>query len=150
MVEKSKKEDIANVKKDEQLQIQISNINSKFKLLSSSKKESLMESFLSTFSSTLNLWTNKIKNETIFEELYILTASHIEFALREKDFNFIDQLSSGEKSNLLRFFYTTYERITTKKNCLTLKPTRIYTLHQSTISSIGVGSIHRAMFSMQK
>lgn len=74
----------------------------------------------------------------------------IEFALMEKDFNFHEKLNEVEKACLIKFYYTTYERFTTKKNTLTLKPAKIYNAHYNVINKSGIGSVHRALFSIQK
>ena len=74
----------------------------------------------------------------------------VEFSLLEKDLNFQDKLNDEEKSYLIRFFYTTYERFTTKKNTLTLKPAKIYNAHYNLINKNGIGSVHRALFSIHK
>ncbi len=74
----------------------------------------------------------------------------IEFSLLEKDFNYADKLTDDEKTDLVKFFYMTYDRFTKKQNCLTLKPAKIYNTHQSLLSKQGVGVVHRALFSIQK
>jgi len=92
----------------------------------------------------------KIKTSEVIEELYLTTARMIEFALAEKDFDFQKILKDNEKSYLIKFYYTTYERISQKKNTLTLKPAKIYNAHYNLINSSGIGSVHRALFSIQK
>lgn len=157
MVERGNKEDLEKKEerlkkekeKEEQLSLAITKLDNQYKA-NKGKRDNVLDNYLKVISPTLDIWNNKIKNESISESLYILTASLIDFATKEKDFNFIDSLNQNEKVNLLKFFYTTYERITNKKNCCGLKPSRIYTLHQTTISSQGVGNIHRALFSIRK
>jgi hypothetical protein len=97
----------------------------------------------------LSLWKGKIKNETVIEKLYITTAKLFEYSQNQKDFNFIDKLTSDEKSALMKFFYQTYERFTSRKECLT-KPQKIYSVHQSIIAKEGIGSLHRTLFTTQK
>jgi hypothetical protein len=97
------------------------------------------------------LWKNKIKNEKVLDDLYLATANVIEYLLLEKDYNFAEKINSDEKQGLIRFFYITYERITKKQNCLTLKPAKVYNIHYSIITSEkGVGLLHRSLFQTQK
>jgi hypothetical protein len=81
----------------------------------------------------------------------LATARMIEFSLGEKDLNiFQDSLTDEEKCDLVKFFYLTYDRVTKKQNCLSLKPAKIYNLHHTIISKCGVGMVSRALFSIQK
>jgi hypothetical protein len=99
--------------------------------------------------SILVLWKGKIKNKAVIEKLYITTAKLFEFSQTQKDFNFIDNLNSDEKSALMKFFYVTYDRYTAKKECFT-KPQKLYSIHQSIIAKEGIGSLHRTLFTTQK
>jgi hypothetical protein len=97
------------------------------------------------------LWRAKIKNDKILENLYLATAKVIEFLLLEKDYDLSQKVNSEEKQGLIKFFYTTYERISKRQNCLSLKPSKLYNIHYSLISSEkGVGILHRALFQTQK
>jgi hypothetical protein len=98
----------------------------------------------------LDLTDKKIKIEKVNDELYLSTAAIIEFALMQRDLDIISQLNDEEKGKLNKFFFNTYERITNKQNTLSLKPAKIYSLHQSLIAKEGVGLLHRSLFSIQK
>lgn len=74
----------------------------------------------------------------------------VEFALGEKDFNYVEKLSDDEKCDLVKFFYMTYDRTTKKANILSLKPAKIYNMHMNIHSKQGIGLVHRALFSIQK
>ena len=52
----------------------------------------------------------------------------VEFAIADKvlSLKFVDALDVEYQTNLLKFFYLTYERFTQKKNCKNLKPIKIY------------------------
>ena len=97
----------------------------------------------------LALWKGKIKNELVIEKLYMTTAKMFEYSQNQKDFNFIDKLTNDEKSNLMKFFYLTYDRFSSKKECLT-KPSKIYNIHQLIVAKEGIGSLHRTLFTTQK
>ena len=44
----------------------------------------------------------------------------------------------------------TYQRITEGKNCLSLKPGKIFPIHSDLIQKKGIGMLHRALFSTEK
>lgn len=108
------------------------------------------ENFSKCLKGVLSLWKKKIRNDKLIDDLYVATAKLVEFSLGEKDLNYLDKLDNDEKSDLVKFFYMTYERFTKKQNCLTLKPAKIYNVHHSILTSEGVGIVHRALFSIQK
>lgn len=153
---KTKKEDDKkqvkeeNEKKESEYAAKIVEIDTDFK----NKKvdrANLSTNFSNCLKNALALWRKKIKNEKIFDDLYVLTAKLIEFALAEKDLaNFADSLSKEDKVELVKFYYLTYDRFSKKQNCLTLKPAKIYTLHQNILSKEGVGIVSRALFTIQK
>ncbi len=136
--------------KEKEISDKISEIDSAFKSVKL-KKENLKVNFKSSIKDILALWRKKIKNDSIISDLYLATAKMIEFALSEKDLiGFQDGLTSVERGDLVKFFYMTYERITKKENCLSIKASKIYNIHQSILSKEGVGVVSRAMFSIQK
>ncbi len=63
----------------------------------------------------------------------------IEFAINDhKTFaSFLAHLNEEDQTLLLKFFYMTYERYTTKQDCLTLKPNKIYKLNHAIVEKIG-------------
>ena len=44
----------------------------------------------------------------------------------------------------------TYQRTTENKSCLSLKPGKIFPVHQELIEKKGIGMLHRALFSTEK
>ena len=74
----------------------------------------------------------------------------IESSLMQKDFNFTEKLDENEKIYLVKFYYLTYERFTTKKPCLSLKPGKIYNAHNDVIRNNSIGTVHRSLFSIMK
>ncbi len=115
------------------------------------KKDNLKQNFLNTIKSLLGLNIKKVKNEKLIEDVYLLTAKLIETALVEKELtNFHESLNDEEKAELNKFFYSTYDRITKKQNCLSLKPAKIYNLQHTLINSVGPGLVCRSLFSIQK
>ena len=94
--------------------------------------------------------SNKIKNAEVLEELYLTTGRMVEMSLMEKEFNFTEKLNENEIIYLVKFYYMTYERYTTKKPCLTLKPGKIFNAHYNLIEKSGIGTVHRSLFSIMK
>ena len=44
----------------------------------------------------------------------------------------------------------TYQRITEEKNCLSLKPGKIFPIPQELIEKKGIGMLHRALFTTER
>ena len=44
----------------------------------------------------------------------------------------------------------TYQRITEDKPCLSLKPGKIFPIHQELIEKKGIGMLHRALFTTER
>ena len=63
----------------------------------------------------------------------------VEFAIADKvlSLKFVDALDVEYQTNLLKFFYLTYERFTQKKNCKNLKPIKIYKLNHQIVDKNG-------------
>ena len=84
----------------------------------------------------------------------------VEFAISDKvlSVKFVDAQDVNEQTQLLKFFYLTYERFTQKKTCKNLKPIKIYKLHHQIVdkhgnnkdNSIGIGLVNRSLFSLLK
>ena len=68
----------------------------------------------------------------------------------QRNLDIIPLLDEDEKGKLNKFFFNTYERVSNKQNTLSLKPAKIYNMHQSLIAKEGVGLLHRSLFSIQK
>ena len=69
---------------------------------------------------------------------------------------FVDLLDQEDKTQLLKFFYMTYERFTIKKDCKTLKPMKLYKIHQEIVEKdgiiflyfLGIGCTNRSLFNV--
>ncbi len=115
------------------------------------KRDNLSENLSKILKDILPLWRNKYKNEKVSEELFNVNTRLVEFALGEKDLTkFPDRLSPDEKADLIRYFHVFYDRFINKFNCGSLKPAKIYGIHQGLIEKEGVGIVGRALFSIQK
>ena len=44
----------------------------------------------------------------------------------------------------------TYQRTTENKSCLSLKPGKIFPVHQDLIEKKGIGMLHRALFTTER
>ena len=65
--------------------------------------------------------------------MYLLTAKVFEFCLSEKLNASLADLPDEDIVELNKFFYMTYQRITEDKNCLSLKPGKVFPVHQDLI-----------------
>jgi hypothetical protein len=139
-----------NEKREKEVEDKIKSLDISFTDLKI-KKLDLKQNFLTHIKAVLSINTKKIKNEKLQDDIYLLIAKMIETALAEKELvNFHESLSQDEKCELNKFFYQTYERTCVKKNCLTLKPAKIYSMQSSLITSVGAGLVSRSLFSIQK
>ena len=84
------------------------------------------------------------------DQLYLLTAKEFEYCLSEKLTSVLPELEDEDVAELMKFFYMTYQRITEDKNCLSLKPGKIFPVHQDLIEKKGIGMLHRALFTTEK
>ena len=80
------------------------------------------------------------------DQLYLLTAKEFEYSFSEKLNSCLSDLEDEDVAELMKFFYMTYQRITEEKNCLSLKPGKIFPIHQDLIEKKGIGMLHRALF----
>jgi len=60
------------------------------------------------------------------------------------------ELEDEDVAELMKFFYMTYQRTTEEKPCLSLKPGKIFPIHQELIEKKGIGMLHRALFTTEK
>lgn len=79
-----------------------------------------------------------------------MTAKEFEYCLSEKLNDSLADLPDEDIAELMKFFYMTYQRITEEKNCLSLKPGKIFPVHQNLIEKKGIGMLHRALFTTEK
>lgn len=114
------------------------------------RKETLSSSFPQIIDETLDLWSKKIKSENISDKLYLLTAKLVDLNLLDKSLRSLDNLTNERKTNLNRFFFTTFERFSSKRDCGNIKPSKIFATQQKLISNNGKGNLARALFSIQK
>ena len=84
------------------------------------------------------------------EQLYLLTAKEFEYCFSEKLNSCLTELEDEDVAQLMKFFYMTYQRITEEKNCLSLKPGKIFPIHQDLIEKKGIGMLHRALFTTER
>jgi hypothetical protein len=135
--------------KDNEMLENIAEVDKGFKEIKT-KRDNILENFTIFLKKILSFYRKKSKNEKVNDELFLATARMIEFSLMEKDFNYADKLTDEEKSDLVKFFYQIYERVTKKQSVSNLKLAKVYPAHQSLLASQGVGVVHRSMFSIQK
>ena len=110
-----------------------------------SKAKGLKESM----ESVLPLWKKDIP-ETAVDQLYLLTAKIFEHFGGNKKNSPLGDLSDENTTEVMKFFYVTYERITEGKNVLTLKPEKIYGVQQELIEKKGIGMLQRALFTTER
>jgi len=96
-------------------------------------------------------WSYKFKNKDHAEYLGLSTCKAIDHALREKDFaNFYEGYSSESKALLIRVFHGIYERIANKSEVFQIKASKLFLIQNKLTASEGIGSVARALFSIQK
>ena len=100
--------------------------------------------------SVLPIWRKDLSSEKVVEQLYLLTAKIFEYFGGNKKNSPLGDLSDEDTAELMKFFYMTYQRITEGKNCLTLKPEKIYGVQQELIEKKGIGMLHRALFTTER
>ena len=86
----------------------------------------------------------------MLDQLYLLTAKEFEYCFSEKLNSCLPELDDQDVAELMKFFYMTYQRKKKKKNCLSLKPGKIFPVHQELIEKKGIGMLHRALFTTEK
>jgi len=96
------------------------------------------------------VWRKDPSSEKVVDALYLLTAKEFEYCLSEKLNDSLADLPDEDIVELMKFFYMTYQRITEEKNCLSLKPGKIFPVHQNLIEKKGIGMLHRALFTTEK
>ena len=60
------------------------------------------------------------------------------------------ELEDEDITELIKFFYMTYQRFSEEKYCLSLKPEKLFPIQQRLIEKKGIGLLHRTLFSIQK
>ena len=78
------------------------------------------------------------------------TAKMVEYGINEKVAQNISELTDDDAAGIVKFFYLTYQRVTTGKNVLSLKPGEIFPLHEDLVAKKGIGMLHRALFSTER
>ena len=112
----------------------------------SSKKACLKDSL----KKVCEIWRKDPSSEKVVDALYLLTAKEFEYCFSEKLNASLADLPDEDVAELMKFFYMTYQRITEEKNCLSLKPGKIFPIHQELIEKKGIGMLHRALFTTEK
>ena len=100
--------------------------------------------------SVLAIWKKDPSSEKVVDQLYLLTAKIFEFYGGSKKNSPLGDLPDESVVELMKFFYMTYQRIVGKKDCLSLKPEKIFAVHQELIEKKGIGMLHRALFTTEK
>ena len=96
------------------------------------------------------MWRADPSNEEQKEEMYKATMKIVEYCFEEKCQSVVNTLSPEDLIELNKFFFATYQRISEKKNVGTLKPSKLFPLHQELLKNGCVGLMHRSMFSIKK
>ena len=96
------------------------------------------------------IWRKDPSSDKVIDALYLLTAKEFEYCLTEKLNASLADLPDEDVVELMKFFYMTYQRITEEKNCLSLKPGKVFPVHQELIEKKGIGMLHRALFTIEK
>ena len=100
--------------------------------------------------SVLAIWKKDPTSEKVVDKLYLLTAKIFEFYGGNKKNSPLGDLPDESVVELMKFFYMTYQRTVEKKDCLNLKPEKIFAVHQELIEKKGIGMFHRALFNTEK
>ena len=100
--------------------------------------------------SVLAIWKKDPTSEKVVDQLYLLTAKIFEYYGGNKKNSPLGDLSDENVAELMKFFYMTYQRTVEHKNCLSLKPEKIFAVHQELIEKKGIGMLHRALFTTEK
>ena len=100
--------------------------------------------------SVLAIWKKDPTSEKTVDQLYLLTAKIFEYYGGNKKNSPLGDLSDEYVVELMKFFYMTYQRVVEQKNCLSLKPEKIFAVHQELIEKKGIGMLHRALFTTEK
>ncbi len=106
--------------------------------------------FKESIKKVCEIWRKDFSSEKVIEELYLLTAKEFEFCFAEKLSSVLSELEDEDVAELMKFFYMTYQRITENKQCLSLKPGKIFPIHQELIEKKGIGMLHRALFTTER
>ena len=146
-MEKSNKKEEQKQKED-MIREEISNIAKQF----DSKRIGIkLEDYVATFNFILEKWELKIKNPELLEFLTINSIKILEVGLKEKSLsNFYDNFTQENKANFMRLLYIIYDRIGSKKDCLGIRSTKLFGIHNKLIEQEGKGGVARSMFSIQK
>ena len=100
--------------------------------------------------SVLSIWKKDPTSEKDIDNLYLLTAKIFEHFGGDKKNSPLGDLSDDNVAQLMKFFYMTYQRVVERKDCLSLKPEKIFAVHQELIEKKGIGMLHRALFTTER
>lgn len=138
----------ADKEKDDQLRSEIEDISSQFDKLKFGIKLSTYMPLLEAILSKVSL---KIKDKELNELLGLSLCKIIDYGLKESTLsNFPDELSSENKTLLMKALYTIYDRIASKANVFSIKSAKLLVIHNKLASTEGKGSVARSLFSIQK
>ena len=106
--------------------------------------------FLDALKKILEVWRKDPTSEKVVEEMYLLTAKEVEYALNEKLNTAFNDLDDDNVAELSKFFFMTYQRTVTNKSTLSLKAAKLLPVHQELIENKGIGMLHRCLFTTEK
>lgn len=110
-----------------------------------------LDTYLKFVEDILDKWNYKTKEKDTIDHLALSTCKIIDLGCREKELaNFSDNLSSVNKSILQKVCYAIHERIGNKQNVYSIKSSKLLSIQNQIISSEGIGSLSKAIFSIQK
>ena len=110
-----------------------------------------IDKYLVFMEGILDKWNHKSKDAEFYEFLVYNSCRIFEIGLKERELSsFSEKLSSENKTNLMKLCNAVYERISGKKDVLSIRPTKVINLHNKLITSEGSGGVARSLFSIQK
>lgn len=138
------------VKEDKDARV-IEEINTILKNYESKKISIKVDDYVPFVDSILEKWAHKSKDKNFHEHLIVSTLKILEAGIKEKELNtFHEKISNENKIFLVRALYAASERIANKKDCFSIRSTKIFHLYQKLSGFLGEGGVARSLFSIQK
>jgi len=110
-----------------------------------------LDNYLIFIESILDKWNHKSKDADFYDFLVYNCCRIFEVGLKERELSsFSEKITSDNKTNLMKLCNAVYERISLKKDVLSIRPTKVINVHNKLISSEGSGGVARSIFSIQK
>lgn len=148
--DKEDKEEKAKQEKEKEYRIK-TDIEALLSNFNISKSGFNLKTYIPHLECILDLWTIKLKEKEVINELNNTTNKILEYALNNKELSpFFDELSEERKILLAKVFYSLYDKISSKSNNTSIKASKLNTIHSRMIQSEGLGFVGRSFFSIQK